>query len=158
MKDVRKYHWALYFIAVLITLVSNFFPAIYSTQPIIHPRDYFVIYFFGLGFQGEKGYSFIPLVYSFFPLILLMISIVKISYLAFKLARGQKIDSINILIYATLLLGAIVSYFLIITLSMSGIADRLYLIWEWADPGFGLIGPVIGAIITYLGYFLGEDK
>ncbi len=161
MINIRKYNWVLYLIGVLISIISNFFPTIYSTQPIYSPEDFFLGYFFGFEFRGEIGsitFSPILLAVSLFPLILLIISIVKISYLSLKLAMGKDVNPALFLIYATLLMGAVVSYFLIMTISSASIADRIYTIWDFGNPGFGLIGPLIGAIIVYLGYFLRQYK
>ena len=161
MKDISKYHWVLYLIGVFLSLISNFFPAIYSTPPIIYPEEYFVNYFVGLTLQYDSGmyrFNLYGLIHSLFPLILFITAIVKISFLTIKQARGREIDSKKIFIYTTLLMGAILSYILIITLSSLVIGTKLTSIWERANIGFGLIGPLIGAIIIYLGYFLGRRK
>jgi hypothetical protein len=156
-KNIRSYHWIFYIVGASFAFISLFFPTIKSVDP------FYYYYFCGLIIEIDNGIIMLDAnLYSILtgivPTMLLIISTIRIVFLAIRLGRGIEVDSMKFIINAAILIGAQVSYFVIITILTAGISYRTILIWESVNPGYGLLGPLIGAIIVFGVYFLSNIK
>jgi len=165
--EIKKYLWAFPLIGGLISLISFFTPAAfffyryptYRTEFYRWMLDFYVsLAFYDNGTEtittglNTSLAGYISWICSILIIVLNLLIILS----ANKYRKGKTVSENNWLIFALITITTTIMWMIVKEIYTRNSFDHSF--WGLLSPGFGIIGPFLGASLEIIGFFLLKRK